>query len=205
MQNVQPRLERHRRLFALADGQAGYFTAAQAKALGFLNQYQQHHRESGAWQQVDRGLYRLRDYPQSEHEQLVQLTLWSHNRLRQPQAVVSHQTALGFYGLSDLMPAKVHLTVPPGFRKTAPPEVVLHRGALEKTDYQEYGGFRVTTPLRTLLDVARAHLSPEHLETATGEALDRGLVRRGVLKAMLGKVELPSAALEGFRRALEPA
>lgn len=200
MQPIQPRLQRHRLLFDLADGQAGYFTAAQARKLGFMSQYQQHHRQTGAWQRVDRGLYRLRDYPQTEHEQLVQLTLWSHNRQQQPQAVASHQTALAFYGLSDLMPDRIHLTVPQGFRKTPPAGVVLHRGKLGKSEYQEYGGFRVTSPLRTLLDLAQAHLSPEHLEAALKQALERGLVRRGALEAAIDKAELPKGALEVFRR-----
>jgi hypothetical protein len=35
----------------------------------------------------------------------------------------------------------------------------------------------VTTPLRTLLDVADGPLSQEHLDAAVGEALERGLVR----------------------------
>ncbi len=200
---AQPRLERRNHLYDLADAQAGYFTAAQARALGFLNQYQQHHRQTGAWQQVDRGVFRLRDYPPTEHEQLVQLSLWSHNRPQQPQAVVSHQTALAFYQLSDLMPAKIHLTVPPSFRKTPPPVVVLHRGHLEKSDCQPYGGFRVTTPLRTLLDVALDHLSPEHLQTATQQALERGLVRLSALKTALKHTELPRGVLEVFQWVLE--
>lgn len=44
-------------------------------------------------------------------------------------------------------------------------------------------GYRVTTPLRTILDIARSpRVSPEHLETAVAEALERGLVRRKRLR-----------------------
>jgi hypothetical protein len=100
-----------RQLFELADRQAGYFTAAQARALGYDYPLQHYHKEQGHWLDVGWGLYRLRDYPQGNDEELVRLTLWSRDRQGRPQAVVSHETALRLYELSDLMPAKNHITV----------------------------------------------------------------------------------------------
>ena len=79
------------------------------------------------------------------------------------------------------MPAKVHLSVPTGFRKVPPEGVVLHKSQLATGDSEPRHGFRVTTPLRTLLDVAASPTSPEHLEEAVREALEQGLVRRGKL------------------------
>jgi hypothetical protein len=52
---------------------------------------------------------------------------------------------------------------------------------LPASDVEERQGFRVTTPLRTLLDVARGDVSQEQLENATAEALERGLVRASKL------------------------
>jgi predicted transcriptional regulator of viral defense system len=201
----QPRNDRREQLFELADAQGGYFTAAQARRLGYLKQYQQHHRETGAWQNVSRGLFRLRDYPQTDYEQLVQLTLWSHNRQGQAQAVVSHETALRFYELSDVQPDKIHLTVPASFRKTSPGFAVLHKAKLTPSDVQAFNGFSVTKPLRTLLDVAQSHLSPEHLETATTQALQRGLVRRKALKDALATAKVSQEARAIFQRAIEQA
>lgn len=100
MQAAYPRLERRRQLFELADSQGGHFTAAQAKALGYLAQYQQHHRKSGAWISVARGLYRLRDYPPSEHAQIQELSLWSHDRSQRPQATLSHQSGLSLSSIT---------------------------------------------------------------------------------------------------------
>lgn len=202
-ESEQSRNERRQQLFELADAQAGYFTAAQAKELGYLKQYQQYHREAGAWQPVLRGLFRLRDYPQTDYEQWAQLTLWSHNRRGQAQAVVSHQTALRFYELSDVQPDKVHLIVPPSFRKVPPAFAILHKAQLAPSEVQSFTGFSVTTPLRTLLDVAQSHLSPEHLETATRQALQRGLVRRKALKDVLATTTISQEALAIFQRALE--
>jgi predicted transcriptional regulator of viral defense system len=95
---------------------------------------------------------------------------------------VEEETALRLHGLSDLMPKKVHLSVPRGFRKRSPRGVVLHKQDLTEEDVEEWIGFRVTTPLKTIRDAARSQkTSPEHLESAVREAVARGLVRRKLL------------------------
>jgi hypothetical protein len=173
-------------LRTLATDNAGYFTAKQALELGFDYPAQWHHRQTGAWEEVGRGLFRLRSHAGGPFDTLAWLSLWSHNRAGVAQAVVSHQTALAVFELSDLMPRHTDLSVPPGFRKTPPPGVVLHRAVVSERDTEDHGSFRVTTPLRTLCDVAQmATLSPEHLSQATHEALLRGLVRRGALLEVL--------------------
>jgi len=55
---------------------------------------------------------------------------------------------------------------------------VLHKGRLAPGDVEARPGLQVTTPLRTLLNVADSPLSQEHLNAAVREALERGLVRR---------------------------
>jgi predicted transcriptional regulator of viral defense system len=112
----------------------------------------------------------------------VRLMLWSRDRAGVVQAVVSHVSALAAYELSDVLPHEMHVTVPKRFRKKAPDGVVLHRADLMQDDVRERDGYRITTPLRTLLDVAASPLSAEHLEAATMEALERGLVRRRALE-----------------------
>lgn len=194
---------RARQLFELADEQRGYFTPKQALNLGYSRRLQHHYRASGEWLHPERGLYRLRDYPTREDEHFARLTLWSRGVDDAPQATVSHQTALRLYDLSDLAPAFVHLTVPPSFRKTPPAGVVLHKAALESRDVQVRSAYRVTTPLRTLLDLAEGDLSPEHLHAAVREALTRGLVRRRALDERL-KV-LPLGAHARLSAALENA
>lgn len=169
-------------LYQVADGQGGYFTAAQARQAGYAYSQQHFHVERGTWHRVDRGLFRLRDYPPGGREDLIRWSLWSRNQKGAAQAVVSHDTALTVHGLSDVMPARVHLTVPPGFRKRVPPGCALHQGRLAPGDVEARPGFQVTTPLRTLLDVADSPLSQEHLDAAVGEALERGLVRRRQLE-----------------------
>nr|WP_216326020.1 type IV toxin-antitoxin system AbiEi family antitoxin [Deinococcus aestuarii] len=194
--------QQHRRqLFEVADGQAGYFSAKQAEAAGFSRRLQHHYARLGEWLHPERGIYRLRDYPEGNADQFARLTLWSRDLHDQPQAVVSHDTALRHHDLSDHDPSRVHLTVPPGFRKVPPRGVVLHRARLAPQDTQPAGGYRVTTPARTLLDLADSPLSPEHLHRAVQEASARGLIRPRRLLA--AAQDLPPAARRRLLSALE--
>ena len=174
--------ENARALYQIAAAQGGYFTAAQARQVGYAYSQQHFHVSRGNWLKIDRGLFRLRDFPPGEREDLIRWSLWSRNQKSVPQAVVSHDTALTVHELSDAMPAQVHLTVPPGFRKNVPPGCVLHKAVLPPGETESRTGYRVTTPLRTLLDVADSPLSQEHLNRAVRDALERGLVRRRLLE-----------------------
>lgn len=167
-----------RALAALAATQGGYFTAQQALAVGYAYPEQHYHVTHGNWERVARGVFRLRDYPLSEREDLIVLSLMSHDRSGQPQAVFSHETALALHDLSDANPSRVHLTVPTGFRRQLPPEVALHHRLLRPSDWEQRDGYRVTTPLRTLLDIAESPTSWPYLDAAVRDALRRGLVRR---------------------------
>lgn len=76
------------------------------------------------------------------------------------------------------MPAKLHVTVPKNFRKQAPDTCALHYNDIPEADIESHEGFLVTTPLRTIKDVAEGDLSPEYLIKALHDALDRGIVRK---------------------------
>jgi predicted transcriptional regulator of viral defense system len=188
-------------LYQIAASQGGYFTAAQARAAGYTYRQQHYHWNRGNWMRIDRGLFRLRDFPPGEREDLIRWSLWSRDQKGIPQAVVSHDTALTVHDLSDVMPERVHLTVPRGFRKRVPVGCILHFASLAEEDIETRLGYSVTTPLRTLIDVAGSALSQEHLNTAVKEALERGLVRQSVL----GSVRCEPAARMRLDRALAPS
>lgn len=182
-----------RQLQALAVLQGGYFTAKQAARLGLRSPHLAYHQTAGTSERIAHGLYRLRDLPLHEHDELIKLSLWSRDRRDVPQAVVSHETALSLHDLGELIPEEIHLTVPPRtFRKRAPVHCRLHKHPLKHSEIEERDGFRVTSPLRTLLDVADRHsVGSDQLEKAVRSAVNRGLVRRS---ALIGAVrELRSA------------
>lgn len=170
-----------RTLSAKALEQGGYFTAKQAREAGYDYSHLNYHVAAGNFERVGHGLYRLAGIPHGDQDELVRVSLWSRNRQDAPQAVVSHESALVLYELAELLPSAIHVTVPPAFRKIAPAGCVLHKSRLTPKDIEDRAGFRVTAPLRTLLDVAASGVAEEQLHKAVADALARGLVRRNKL------------------------
>jgi predicted transcriptional regulator of viral defense system len=187
-------MELRRALAGVARRQAGYFSAAQALQVGYSYPSQRYHTQRDDWLRVDRGIYRLHDWPSTQHEELARWTLWSRGR-----GVVSHETALAVHELGDVMPARVHLTVPPGFRSRSH-AVMLHAGLLDATDVEQFEGFTITTPLRSILDSAADRLEVDQLARAIHDALDRGLTTIRSLR--IRSDEFGPAAALAIERAL---
>ena len=182
---AQSHREAARRLFEIAEQQQGFFTTKQAKAAGFAENTHPYHVQVGNWIREHRGIYRLALFPTAEHPDLVMWELWSRNRNEVTQGVYSHQTALSLYELSDLNPAKLHMTVPIHFRRNSaiPGILVLHYANLANQDIQAAQGFKYTRPLRIILDLIEADtVERNFLRQALREALQRGLVTRSEIK-----------------------
>jgi predicted transcriptional regulator of viral defense system len=181
------RLDMRRRLFGLAAEQGGYFTAAQARAIGYSYQAQAHHVRAANWLRVDSGIFRLADWVPALHDDLARWSLWARDR-----GVVSHETALAVHGVGELESRLVHLTVPLRFSKTHP-AVARHRGVLPDGDVQARSGFRVTTIVRSLIDVA-VDADDAQLARVIQEALDAGMLTVRQLRGRAAQVD-PLAAL----------
>ena len=172
-------------LYETAEGQQGYFTTKQAKAAGFAENTHPYHVQAGNWIREHRGIYRLALFPQTDHPDLAIWSLWSRNRHEETEGVYSHQTALSLHELSDVNPAKLHMTVPPRFRRNSeiPSVLILHHGIVPPQDIQTAQGFQFTRPLRTIADVAETGtLERGFLRQAIRQAFDRGLITRSELK-----------------------
>jgi predicted transcriptional regulator of viral defense system len=178
---AQSHREASRRLFEFAEQQQGFFTTKQAKAAGFAENTHPYHVQVGNWIREHRGIYRLALFPAADRPDLVLWTLWSRNRNEEVEGTYSHQTALSLYDLSDLNPAKLHMTVPTDFRRSGaiPGILVLHYANLPKNDIQTAQGFNFTRPLRTILDLIEAGaVERSFIRQALREAIDRGLITR---------------------------
>ena len=118
-----------------------------------------------------RGIYRFGRLASAEHEELVVIWLWSKKR-----AVFSHETALELNELSDAFPASVHLTLPTSAsrRRMCPPGAILHYADIPDADWKWIGPIPVTTPARTVLDVAHADGDP----LLVIQAIDQGIRAR---------------------------
>lgn len=181
------RRDLRRRLFAVAADQAGYFSAAQAKAVGYSYQAQAHHVSAGNWLRIDRGLFRLAEWVADVHDDLARWTLWSRGR-----GVVSHESALAVHGIGEFESARVHITVGPRFTMSDD-ALTLHYADLPEPDILQRAGFRVTNPARSLIDLAALSPDEEQLGRAIHEAQTRGLITLRSLRSRAEAVDVRAA------------
>jgi predicted transcriptional regulator of viral defense system len=201
---AQSHREASRRLFDFAEQQQGFFTTKQAKAAGFAENTHPYHVQAGNWVRERRGIYRLALYPAADRPDLVLWALWSRNRDEEVEGVYSHQTALSLYDLSDLNPAKLHMTVPSDFRRNSeiPGILVLHYADLPKSDVQAGSGFKFTRPLRTILDIIETGtVERNFIRQALRQAVERGLITRQQIRSAQMSEPARKIVQEALRRA----
>jgi hypothetical protein len=71
------------------------------------------------------------------------------------------------------------MTVPENFRRRSQCtyKVRLHYGELQEDEIEDIGGFRVTSPLRTIIDLLQStHVESNHIVDAINDALRRRLI-----------------------------
>lgn len=163
-------------LYVTAESQAGYFSSRQAHEAGYSNALLAYHTRQGHFLRMRHGVYRLRHFPEQPHADLFAAWLATGG-----QGVISHESALGLYDLTDLLPAEIHLTVP----RTASRRrwgMRLHTAHLRPEDITQRAGLPVTTLARTLADLLKLGVEPGWIEQAIRQALERGLVSAAELR-----------------------
>jgi predicted transcriptional regulator of viral defense system len=208
------RPERLDRLTEVAADQGGYLTAAQAERLGIDRIRLAELTRSGDLRRVRRAVYATRG---TRHPLEQEIAAWLaidravfpwEWRGEAPRAVVSHRSAAALWQLGTLIPAFPSLTV-----RGAPPRIAdleAHTAALSDADWQWEpleGGVRVpvTTPARTVVDLAMAGEEPSYVERALREALSRGLASPGDIEEAARRRPRSGAALRRLRAVLLPA
>lgn len=188
------------RLYELAANQAGHFSAAQAHELGYSSRSLVHHVAAGHFERVSRGFYRLVGVPAERYDDVVAAWL----RLASRGAVVSHETALAFYDLAPSRSYEIHLTLPRAHRPRASQagsHVRLHTAVtpLRRDEVANRFGVELTSPARTIADVAESGTDPSVVVEAASRALGTGLISSSEL---LEAVDLRS---ERVRRLVDRA
>ena len=165
----------HNHLYEIAENQAGYFTAQQAHSAGFSKERISYYVTTGRFSRVQRGIYRLVQFPGSPYEDLF--VAWLKTGL---DAVISHESALYLYKLSDVLPIEVHVIMPrTGSRRRK--GIRLHTNRLDPGDVTRREGLPVTNPTRTIIDVAFSGTAEEQIAKAVHDAIRQGLTSRDEL------------------------
>ena len=185
-------------LEAFALEQGGYFDRSDAHRYGFSDHLLQHHIRTGRFERDLPGVYRLRFAPPTPDDEYLLAWVWTNYR-----GAISHESALALYGLSDVLPTRVHVTVPRPFHRVSAPFVQVHLAPLPEGDARLYHGMRVTAPARTIVDAAASGTDPTQIHRAVQEAFDRGLVDAATLRA--AAVRRPNQHRRGVRKLIEDA
>jgi predicted transcriptional regulator of viral defense system len=175
-------------LAEVANEQYGFLTPEDAREreidpINLVRMFQRGHLERRAT-----GLYRLRLTPPGRLDAYMEAVLWPGRGVR---GVLSHETALDLYELSDVSATKIDITLPREhrIRRAIPASYRVHRDDLGGEDVTMFEGIPIVTPARAIRQAAAVHVGP----ALVGQAIDHGerdgrLTRReaNVLRSELG-------------------
>jgi len=172
---------RGRAIANLAARQRGVITREQLSEVGLTREAIDHWLRAARLHSLYRGVYLLGHLKPTKGARELGAVLACG-----PGAVVSHRSAAGLWRLLpdpagdiDITLAGRHCGVKQGMR--------IHRvDALDRRDVRRLGGIPVTSPARTILDLATA-VPLRDLERALAEAQARRLVRRNDLLSLLAR------------------
>jgi very-short-patch-repair endonuclease len=159
---------------ALAARQHGVVTGAQMKAAGWSQRVIEHRAATGRLTRLHRGVYLVGPTATPYTAEMAALLTCGVER-----SALSEATAGAVWGLGP-KPAVVEIAVTGNVRQRNGMRV--HRVA--RLDATTRHGLRVTTPARTLADLA-SRLTPRDFERAVNEALVQGLTTHAQLTAAL--------------------
>ncbi|KAF0848978.1 hypothetical protein FNL39_101413 [Nocardia caishijiensis] len=184
---------RWRVLRRLAGRHAGFFTTRQVLRTGC----EQRVRAALADGSVTRsgvGMLRLAQWRPGPLDEYAMWAAWFDGA-----AVVSYQSAAELHGLGRLRPRFLHLSVSAG-RPPVTPRLVLTRRKLAGAATESAGSFLVTTPARTVLDLAETEIAQSALDEVVADAI--AIHRCAVDEIRWGGEQLAPRAAGRMRRAL---
>lgn len=165
-------------------------TAAQATEAGVDKHAIQMLVHRGTLVRAAHGVYRFSRYPVGEHDNLMLAVLWT----RVPEAVLSHETALDVYGISDINPNRIHLTVGRHrrFRRKGGLDYVVHHEDLAPPQVGWWQEIPTVTPA-TAIEQCSTYGTPTYL---LRQAIERGHAQGYLMEAERDEL---AAALESRR------
>lgn len=184
---------RWRVLRRLAGRHAGFFTTRQVLRTGCELQVRAALGD-GTVTRAGVGMMRLAQWRAGPLDEYAMWAAWFDGA-----AAVSYQSAAELHGIGRLQPRFLHLSVSAG-RPPVTPRLVLTRRKLGGPDIESAGPFLVTTPVRTVLDLAETEISQSALDEVVADAV--AIHRCDTDEIWRGGQQLAPRAAARVRRAL---
>ena len=191
--------KKEKALIEVANAQGGYFTAKQALRCGYSHRIQKYHVETKHWIKEDRGLFRF-DFLYSKYDEYFKAIFITRDRNDLPQGVISHESALFIHELGEIIPHKVHITVPKTYRKKfTEKKYSIFKEDLEQNEITNKEGIPLTTPIKSIIDVFE-RIDLEQIEKIINEASKKGYVNQHIIETSRTQDETKRKLLNIFYR-----
>ncbi|GGG62726.1 hypothetical protein GCM10011585_00200 [Edaphobacter dinghuensis] len=173
-------------LYALAEMRDGLLTSQEARAAGIADSVLVRLAQRGRLERVSRGVYRISHYPADRLAQYREAVLWAQASGGPASVLISHETALLLYGISDVNPARIHITVPvtARLRRERPKWITIHHAGITPGEINEYEGIPVTSVERTIVDVLQSTKRVDVARQAIADATKKGLLKPADAKGL---------------------
>ncbi|MEJ2709777.1 MAG: type IV toxin-antitoxin system AbiEi family antitoxin domain-containing protein [Anaerolineales bacterium] len=173
--------ENEKALYKIAEDQGGYFTLSQANSIGIRRNQIYRAVKRSKIERIYPGVYRLSLFPASQFEEIYAAVISVGE-----EAIVGYETALYIYGLSDIIPADIHIILPRSSSRRRK-HIKMHTTKLDKGDITTYEGFQITTVARTIVDVLSSHADADQVQLAISQAIAQGTTTPGKLLAQASR------------------
>jgi predicted transcriptional regulator of viral defense system len=181
-------------LYEAAEDNYGFLTVEDARQAGIRPQRLAEMARRGSLRREGLGLYRLDPFPPHELDEYRKATLWPYGI----EGVLSHETALDLYELSDVNPAKIHVTLPKQYRlrrRQTPPAYRFHHEEIVAGEITRHEGLPIVTPAKAIRQCDAAHLRRDLLRQALEDAKQRGLISRDAYQELMGELKFDAATV----------
>ncbi len=193
----------------VADAQRGYFTRAQAATEGVDDMRLQRSVHNGSIKRLDHGVYRITGAGQDPHQAIRVAWLRlspdesPRERTQRPHLWVSHRSAARLLDLGVVAADVPEFITDRRIQTKADVVLRIRSGGLKRSEWMIFDGFAVTTPARTVADLAADRMDGGHLGRIASDAIERGMISREELElAVAGKIDVASIIEQAARKAL---
>jgi predicted transcriptional regulator of viral defense system len=177
-----------------ANDNHGFITPDDARTVGVDPTNLVRMAERGQLERRGNALYRFPLVPPGPLDPYMEAALWP----RGADAVISHESALELYELSDVHPRRIHVTVPRAHRIRRPiPEAYrIHHEDLGPRDINRFEGIPIVTPERAIRQAHDGGLGPALIAQAVDHGERNGRLTGRQAKLLRSEMSLPKGSGE---------